>query len=41
MRTVRALGKCPDADHSGTTNGTQLQLYTCNGTAARNWKLPG
>ncbi|MER5794713.1 RICIN domain-containing protein [Streptomyces sp. NPDC001980] len=38
--TIRVLGTCLDADHRGTTNATQLQLYTCNGTAAQNWRLP-
>jgi hypothetical protein len=35
----------PDLDHrddpgSSTTNGTQLQIYTCNASAAQKWTLP-
>jgi hypothetical protein len=33
-------GKCLDDPNSATTNGTQLQIYTCNGSAAQNWTLP-
>jgi hypothetical protein len=31
------LGKCLDAWQSGTTNGTKIDLYTCNGTGAQQW----
>ncbi|MFD3943887.1 ricin-type beta-trefoil lectin domain protein [Streptomyces sp. NPDC058579] len=34
-------GKCLDVAGSQTANGTQVQLYTCNGTAAQRWTLPG
>ncbi|MFJ3582353.1 RICIN domain-containing protein [Streptomyces sp. NPDC090127] len=34
-------GKCLDVDNSQTTDGTQIQLWTCNGTAAQRWTLPG
>jgi hypothetical protein len=33
-------GKCLDDPNSSTTNGAQLQIYTCNGSGAQNWKLP-
>jgi hypothetical protein len=32
-------GKCLDVDHSGTANGTAVQLWTCNGTGAQSWTL--
>jgi beta-glucanase (GH16 family) len=32
-------GKCVDVAAAGTANGTPVQLYTCNGTAAQNWTL--
>ncbi|MCT4352280.1 RICIN domain-containing protein [Streptomyces sp. Je 1-79] len=34
-------GKCLDVDNSQTADGTQIQLWTCNGTAAQRWALPG
>ena len=30
-------GKCLDLNADNTTNGTHVQLYTCNGTAAQAW----
>jgi hypothetical protein len=33
-------GKCLDDPGSSTTDGTQLQIYTCNATAAQKWTLP-
>ncbi|MCD0442988.1 family 16 glycosylhydrolase [Glycomyces sp. A-F 0318] len=30
-------GKCLDVEGSGTANGTPVQLYHCNGTAAQQW----
>jgi hypothetical protein len=30
-------GKCVDIAAAGSANGTQVQLYTCNGTAAQQW----
>ncbi|MFI9816410.1 ricin-type beta-trefoil lectin domain protein [Saccharothrix variisporea] len=30
-------GKCVDVAGAGTANGTAVQLYTCNGTAAQSW----
>ncbi|MDG6104057.1 ricin-type beta-trefoil lectin domain protein [Dactylosporangium aurantiacum] len=32
-------GKCVDVAAAGTANGTQVQLYTCNGTAAQQWTV--
>jgi beta-glucanase (GH16 family) len=32
-------GKCVDVAGANTANGTPVQLYTCNGTAAQNWAL--
>ncbi|HYZ53906.1 MAG TPA: RICIN domain-containing protein [Streptosporangiaceae bacterium] len=32
-------GKCVDDYGSGTANGTKIDLYTCNGTAAQQWAL--
>ena len=30
-------GKCVDVAAANSANGTQVQLYTCNGTAAQQW----
>ncbi|MEU9082910.1 family 16 glycosylhydrolase [Streptomyces sp. NPDC048357] len=38
---VGLAGKCLDVAGSQTANGTQVQLYTCNGTPAQRWTLPG
>ncbi|MEV0132744.1 ricin-type beta-trefoil lectin domain protein, partial [Dactylosporangium sp. NPDC050688] len=32
-------GKCVDVAAAGTANGTQVQLYTCNGTNAQQWTV--
>jgi GH25 family lysozyme M1 (1,4-beta-N-acetylmuramidase) len=32
-------GKCVDDYGSGIANGTKIDLYTCNGTAAQQWAL--
>jgi chitinase len=32
-------GKCVDVQASGTADGTPVQLYTCNGTAAQKWAV--
>jgi lysophospholipase L1-like esterase len=35
-------GKCVDVENSGTTNGTHVQLYGCDGTGAQDWTVvPG
>ena len=36
--TLQALGKCLDVAGAGTANGTQVQLYDCNGTGAQIWQ---
>ncbi|RKN19053.1 DUF1080 domain-containing protein [Micromonospora musae] len=37
---VRGLaGKCLDVRNSATADGTQVQLYTCNGSAAQSWSV--
>ncbi len=35
----RASGRCLDVPSSSTSNGTQLQIFDCNGTGAQGWKL--
>ena len=30
-------GKCMDDANAATDNGTQVQIWTCNGTGAQNW----
>jgi predicted alpha-1,2-mannosidase len=37
--TETATGKCVDDAGSGTSNGTAIQIYTCNGTGAQTWKV--
>jgi chitinase len=32
-------GKCVDVNAASTANGTQIQLYTCNGTNAQSWTV--
>ena len=39
--TLRALGKCLDVQRRAPPNGTQVQLYDCNGTAAQHWQHAG
>jgi hypothetical protein len=34
-------GKCVDVAGANNTNGTQVQLFTCNGTAAQSWTHSG
>ncbi|MGY0236318.1 alpha-N-acetylglucosaminidase [Longispora urticae] len=34
-------GKCVDVTGGSSANGTALQLYTCNGTAAQTWSATG
>ena len=35
----RNSGLCLDVPGASTSNGVQLQQYTCNGTGAQAWKL--
>jgi glucosylceramidase len=40
--TVTGLGgKCVDVAGANSANGTAIQLYGCNGTAAQQWGRPG
>ncbi|WP_433126391.1 ThuA domain-containing protein [Micromonospora sp. CA-240977] len=32
-------GKCLDVRNSGTADGTQIQIYTCNGSTAQTWTV--
>ncbi|MFC8952727.1 lectin [Streptomyces sp. NPDC057101] len=34
-------GKCLDVDNAQTADGTKIQLWTCNGTVAQRWTVPG
>ncbi|MDG9676783.1 ricin-type beta-trefoil lectin domain protein [Micromonospora sp. DH14] len=34
-------GRCLDVDNSGTADGTKIQLWTCNNTAAQSWTRVG
>ncbi|WP_214107945.1 ricin-type beta-trefoil lectin domain protein [Acrocarpospora catenulata] len=34
-------GKCIDVAGANSADGTAVQLYTCNGTAAQQWTRPG
>ncbi|WP_374227554.1 ricin-type beta-trefoil lectin domain protein [Streptomyces sp. AC627_RSS907] len=36
-----AKGNCLDVAGGGKTNGTPVQIYTCNGGAAQQWTLEG
>lgn len=38
---LRVHGKCLDVTSSGTANGTLVQLYTCNNSAAQKWVVNG
>ncbi|SDT04982.1 PQQ-dependent sugar dehydrogenase [Actinoplanes derwentensis] len=38
---VGLAGKCLDVSGAGTADGTKIQLWTCNGTAAQNWQITG
>jgi hypothetical protein len=34
-------GKCLDDPGFSTTDGTQQEIWTCNGGANQRWTLPG
>jgi len=36
--TIEVLGGCLDVDGAGTTNGTTVDYYPCNGTGAQTWE---
>ncbi|NEA47742.1 lectin [Streptomyces sp. SID10815] len=39
-KAIKGLaGKCADVAAGGTANGTAVQLYDCNGTAAQQWTV--
>jgi len=38
---IRGSGKCVDISGANTADGTKIQLYTCNGTAAQSWTVTG
>ncbi|SDY89082.1 Glucose/arabinose dehydrogenase, beta-propeller fold [Asanoa ishikariensis] len=38
---VGLAGKCLDVRSGATADGTQIQLYTCNGTASQSWTRTG
>jgi predicted alpha-1,2-mannosidase len=37
--TETETGKCVDDSGAGTSNGTAIQIYTCNGTNAQDWTV--
>lgn len=37
--TETQTGKCVDDAGAGTSNGTAIQIYTCNGTGAQSWTV--
>ena len=37
-RDLAVLGKCMDVTGGGTANGTQVQLWDCNGTGSQEWR---
>ncbi|MEV6928137.1 alkaline phosphatase family protein [Dactylosporangium sp. NPDC051485] len=37
--TSGITGKCADDNHQGTTNGTKIQLWSCNGSIAQQFTL--
>ncbi|MFC6081282.1 PQQ-dependent sugar dehydrogenase [Sphaerisporangium aureirubrum] len=40
--TIKGLGgKCLDVRGASAADGTQIQIYTCNGTAAQTWARTG
>jgi hypothetical protein len=39
--TSAASNKCLDISNSGTADGTKVQLWTCNGSAAQQWTISG
>ena len=40
-RIVGLAGKCLDVRSGGTADGTQIQLYTCNGSTSQTWTRNG
>jgi type 1 glutamine amidotransferase len=40
-RVVGLAGKCLDVSNGGSADGTRIQLWTCNGSAAQTWQISG
>ncbi|MFI7023767.1 lectin [Micromonospora sp. NPDC049900] len=38
-RITGLAGKCLDVRNAATADGTQIQIYTCNGSAAQTWTV--
>ncbi|MFG2944881.1 RICIN domain-containing protein [Streptomyces adustus] len=38
IQVPAASGKCLDVQGAGKTNGTPVQIYTCNGSSAQQWQ---
>ncbi|MEV7991086.1 RICIN domain-containing protein, partial [Streptomyces sp. NPDC086077] len=41
IQVEAAKGKCLDVQSGAKTNGTPVQIYTCNGSAAQQWQFHG
>ncbi|MFJ5971702.1 RICIN domain-containing protein [Streptomyces sp. NPDC093060] len=41
IQVEAARGKCLEVQGAGKTNGTPVQIYTCNGSSAQKWQLWG
>lgn len=41
IKVHAAAGKCLEVQGGAKTDGTPVQLYTCNGTAAQKWEVYG
>lgn len=39
--TIRTLGKCLDVQAGGTSAGSVVGIYDCNGTLAQQWQIVG
>lgn len=39
--TSAIAGKCVDVDAGSSTDGTKVQVWTCNNSPAQKWTLPG
>ncbi len=37
--TMAGIGKCVDVNAAGTANGTRIQIWNCNGSAAQQWTV--
>ena len=37
--SLSTIGRCLDINGNGTTNGTRLQIWDCNGSAAQKFAL--